>query len=96
MTQKLHPESRCPRCGGRTGHASDINPASTAQVVDQPLREGDLAVCIRCGEILRLTIDLRQRRLDPGEFEALPARVQNELVHTQLLARAFRATFSRN
>jgi hypothetical protein len=82
---------KCPRCGIAFTHAAMFDGSQAA-----PAGPGDLVVCLSCAQILRAMEAGGFRELAAGEFESLPAQTQGDLVRTQLLVRAWRATFSRN
>jgi hypothetical protein len=76
--------SQCPHCGKRLDALSTLD----GPVPDHPT-EGDLMVCIGCGEALRFDAKLLLRKITAAELADLHPETAAEFHATQTAVRAF-------
>lgn len=72
LTIYRHVESRCLRCGYRMDASSGINQ-------DDAPEEGDVTVCLACGDLYAFDAALRLRPVPQDELTALPEDVRRAI-----------------
>lgn len=83
MKTTITPKQNCPNCDYKMDRAS---PAFEEEAVPQ---EGDLSICIKCGQLLVFNTDLTFRALSAEAYASIPDDVKQQIekltkAHAQL------------
>lgn len=76
------PDAACPRCQHRVNRVSELVEDDPERRPSRP-KPGDVTLCIRCGAVLRFTLDLGLAELPQRGLDALPAEQRRMIRQAQ-------------